>query len=67
MPPVWSKCQCVFSTNFTGLGVIAAMAAVIFAMNSFHGTSVIWRSTLFFLAHSWAKATRASSLALRNW
>ena len=27
LPPVWSPCQCVFSTNFTGLAEIAPMAA----------------------------------------
>ena len=46
---------------------LASMAAVILGMNSFHGTSVIWRSTLFFFAHSWAKFARASSLDFRNW
>jgi hypothetical protein len=46
---------------------LASMAAVIFGMNSFHGTIVIWSSTLFFFAHSWAKVARASSLAFRNW
>ena len=46
---------------------LASMAAVIFGMNSFHGTIEIWRSTLFFFAHSRAKFARASSLALRNW
>ena len=46
---------------------LASMAAVILGMNSFHGTMVSCRSTLFFFAHSWAKLARASSLDLRNW
>ena len=45
----------------------ASMAAVIFGMNSFHGTIESWRSTLFFFAHSRAKFARASSLDFRNW
>jgi len=46
---------------------LASMAAVIFGRNSLSGTMEIWRSTLFFFAHSWAKFARASSLDFRNW
>jgi hypothetical protein len=45
---------------------LASMAAVIFGRNSFNGTIVICRSTLFFCAHSRAKFARASSLSFRN-
>ena len=46
---------------------LASIAAVILGRNSLSGTMEIWRSTLFFFAHSWAKLARASSLDFRNW
>ena len=32
LPPVWSPCQCVLRTNFTGLAEIAPMAARTFSV-----------------------------------
>src|SRR2546427_10507459 len=46
---------------------LASIAAVILGRNSLSGTMEIWRSTLFFFAHSWAKLARASSLDFRHW
>ena len=40
LPPVWSKCQWVLSTNLTGLGVIFAIAAVIFGVSGANWSSI---------------------------
>ena len=40
LPPVWSPCQCVLSTNLTGFGVIAAIAAWIFGVSGAYWSSI---------------------------
>src|SRR5712691_5602774 len=40
LPPTWSKCQCVFSRNLTGLSVSLAISAWIFGVSGANWSSI---------------------------
>ena len=40
LPPAWSPCQCVFTTNRTGFAVTVAIAALILAVSGAYWSSM---------------------------